>query len=192
MPYSPECGLCTAVFWHMLCFLPGSCKQLHCSILGTVPPYSSISAMRCCVLLLLQAALCLHNNMLPTTVSCRAALSCCSLPHRYRMDYLKFVEHHRATEADITIGCLPVDYERASDFGLMKIDDEGRILVSWGLLHLASRGAGRQRASWACAVAEGGALPTHAGMHWQSEVLPALMLRESGWVRCSCEAPQPA
>jgi glucose-1-phosphate adenylyltransferase len=46
------------------------------------------------------------------------------------MDYLKFVEHHRATNADITIGCLPVDYERASDFGLMKIDDEGRIFVS--------------------------------------------------------------
>ena len=49
----------------------------------------------------------------------------------YRMDYLKFVEHHRATNADITIGCLPVDYERASDFGLMKIDDEGRIFVSF-------------------------------------------------------------
>jgi ADP-glucose pyrophosphorylase len=46
------------------------------------------------------------------------------------MDYLKFVEHHRATNADITIGCLPVDYERASDFGLMKIDEEGRIFVS--------------------------------------------------------------
>ena len=45
------------------------------------------------------------------------------------MDYLKFVEHHRATNADITIGCLPVDYERASDFGLMKIDEEGRIFV---------------------------------------------------------------
>ncbi len=50
--------------------------------------------------------------------------------YRYRMDYLKFVEHHRATNADITIGCLPVDYERASDFGLMKIDEEGRIYVS--------------------------------------------------------------
>ncbi len=49
---------------------------------------------------------------------------------RYRMDYLKFVEHHRNTNADITIGCLPIDYERASDFGLMKIDDEGRIYVS--------------------------------------------------------------
>ena len=50
--------------------------------------------------------------------------------HRYRMDYMKFVEHHRSTNADITIGCLPVDYERASDFGLMKIDEEGRIFVS--------------------------------------------------------------
>ena len=47
------------------------------------------------------------------------------------MDYMKFVEHHRNTDADITIGCLPVDYERATDFGLMKINDEGQILVGW-------------------------------------------------------------
>jgi glucose-1-phosphate adenylyltransferase len=47
--------------------------------------------------------------------------------HLYRMDYLKFVEQHRSMGADITIGCLPVDYERASDFGLMKIDDSGQI-----------------------------------------------------------------
>lgn len=47
--------------------------------------------------------------------------------HLYRMDYMKFVDHHRATGADITIGCLPCDSTRASDFGLMKIDDEGRI-----------------------------------------------------------------
>ena len=59
------------------------------------------------------------------------ALLLCS----YRMDYLKFVEHHRATNADITIGCLPVDHERASDFGLMKIDDEGRIFVSFSATH---------------------------------------------------------
>jgi glucose-1-phosphate adenylyltransferase len=37
------------------------------------------------------------------------------------------VEHHRSTGADVTIGCLPVDATRASDFGLMKIDGEGRI-----------------------------------------------------------------
>ena len=45
------------------------------------------------------------------------------------MDYMKFVEHHRNTDADITIGCLPVDEERATDFGLMKINEEGQIMV---------------------------------------------------------------
>ena len=48
--------------------------------------------------------------------------------HLYRMDYMKFVDHHRATGADITIGCLPCDEARASDFGLMKINAEGRIV----------------------------------------------------------------
>eukprot|EP00887_Chlorella_sp_A99_P007300 scaffold2.g7300.t1 len=47
---------------------------------------------------------------------------------RYRMDYGRFVDHHRATGADITIGCLPMDERRASDFGLMKIDGSGRIV----------------------------------------------------------------
>lgn len=41
---------------------------------------------------------------------------------------MKFVEHHRATDADITIGALPVERDRASDFGLMKVDDSGRIV----------------------------------------------------------------
>lgn len=44
------------------------------------------------------------------------------------MDYMKFVEAHRASNADISIGCLPVDHTRASDFGLMKIDGKGRIV----------------------------------------------------------------
>ncbi|KAI3430721.1 hypothetical protein D9Q98_005307 [Chlorella vulgaris] len=48
--------------------------------------------------------------------------------HLYRMDYMKFVDHHRANGADVTIGCLPVDATRASDFGLMKIDGEGKII----------------------------------------------------------------
>ena len=49
---------------------------------------------------------------------------------RYRMDYMKFVEHHRDTDADITIGCLPCDDARAQDFGLMKINDQGEVIVS--------------------------------------------------------------
>ncbi|WJX96847.1 Clathrin assembly protein complex 2 beta large chain [Trifolium repens] len=48
--------------------------------------------------------------------------------HLYRMDYMDFVKNHRESGADITLSCLPMDDSRASDFGLMKIDDKGRIL----------------------------------------------------------------
>ncbi|MGF1479154.1 MAG: glucose-1-phosphate adenylyltransferase [Cyanophyceae cyanobacterium] len=48
--------------------------------------------------------------------------------HLYRMDYRHFIEHHRATDADITLSVLPIDEKRASSFGLMKIDDNGRII----------------------------------------------------------------
>jgi glucose-1-phosphate adenylyltransferase len=48
--------------------------------------------------------------------------------HLYRMDYRKFVEHHRETGADITLSVVPIDEKRASAFGLMKIDDTGRII----------------------------------------------------------------
>lgn len=48
--------------------------------------------------------------------------------HLYRMDYSKFVQHHRETNADITISVVPIDEQRASAFGLMKIDDNGRII----------------------------------------------------------------
>lgn len=48
--------------------------------------------------------------------------------HLYRMDYTHFVQRHRETGADITISVLPMDEKRASDFGLMKIDDNGRIV----------------------------------------------------------------
>jgi glucose-1-phosphate adenylyltransferase len=48
--------------------------------------------------------------------------------HLYRMDYRLFVERHRQTNADITISVVPMDEKRASDFGLMKIDNQGRIV----------------------------------------------------------------
>ncbi|KAM7280918.1 hypothetical protein ACFE04_008052 [Oxalis oulophora] len=48
--------------------------------------------------------------------------------HLYRMDYMDFVQDHRQSGADITISCLPMDDSRASDFGLMKIDDKGKVL----------------------------------------------------------------
>ena len=48
--------------------------------------------------------------------------------HLYRMDYGDFVRRHRETGADVTISVVPMDHRRASDFGLMKIDGDGRII----------------------------------------------------------------
>ena len=46
----------------------------------------------------------------------------------YRMDYRLFIEHHRSTNADVTISVIPVDEARASGFGLMKINGTGRVV----------------------------------------------------------------
>ncbi|XP_050366451.1 glucose-1-phosphate adenylyltransferase large subunit, chloroplastic/amyloplastic-like [Argentina anserina] len=48
--------------------------------------------------------------------------------HLYRMNYLDFVQKHIDTNADITVSCIPMDETRASDYGLMKIDQFGRIV----------------------------------------------------------------
>ncbi|KAL0443736.1 UNVERIFIED_CONTAM: Glucose-1-phosphate adenylyltransferase small subunit, chloroplastic/amyloplastic [Sesamum latifolium] len=48
--------------------------------------------------------------------------------HLYRMDYERFIQAHRETDADITVAALPMDEKRAMAFGLMKIDEEGRII----------------------------------------------------------------
>ncbi len=48
--------------------------------------------------------------------------------HLYRMDYSLFVQRHRQTNADITLSVVPIDEKRASSFGLMKINDDGRVV----------------------------------------------------------------
>jgi Nucleotidyl transferase len=48
--------------------------------------------------------------------------------HLYRMDYQDFVLKHRQSGADITVSALPMDEERATAFGVMKIDNTGRII----------------------------------------------------------------
>jgi glucose-1-phosphate adenylyltransferase len=48
--------------------------------------------------------------------------------HLYRMDYRQFVQRHRDTNADITLSVVPMNEKRASDFGLMKIDGNGRVV----------------------------------------------------------------
>lgn len=51
--------------------------------------------------------------------------------HLYRMDYKKFIQRHRETNADITLSVLPVDNQRASSFGLMKVDDSSSRIIDF-------------------------------------------------------------
>jgi glucose-1-phosphate adenylyltransferase len=46
----------------------------------------------------------------------------------YRMDFAKLLEKHRAAKADVTLAVLPVDYEHASQVGVVRLDEGDRIV----------------------------------------------------------------
>jgi glucose-1-phosphate adenylyltransferase len=48
--------------------------------------------------------------------------------HLYRMDYRKFLKRHFETDADITVSVIPIPPDSASEFGLLKVDNAGRIV----------------------------------------------------------------
>ena len=45
----------------------------------------------------------------------------------YRMDYRQLIQSHKESNADATIACMPVSREQARDFGIMQLDDDGRV-----------------------------------------------------------------
>jgi glucose-1-phosphate adenylyltransferase len=48
--------------------------------------------------------------------------------HLYRMDYRDFIARHRETNADVTVSVIPCEARSASEFGLLKTDESGRII----------------------------------------------------------------
>jgi glucose-1-phosphate adenylyltransferase len=48
--------------------------------------------------------------------------------HIYKMDYARLVESHRSNEADVTVAALRVKVEEASQFGVMQVTPDGRIV----------------------------------------------------------------
>lgn len=48
--------------------------------------------------------------------------------HLYRMDYRKFLDKHDETNADVTISVIPCKRNEAEEFGLLKTDENGRII----------------------------------------------------------------
>ncbi len=48
--------------------------------------------------------------------------------HIYRMDYGAMIAKHVESGADMTVGCIEVDLETAKAFGVMNVDETGRVL----------------------------------------------------------------
>jgi len=48
--------------------------------------------------------------------------------HLYRMDYRKFLQRHWETQADLTISVIPCREQQAEGFGILKADEQGRII----------------------------------------------------------------
>jgi glucose-1-phosphate adenylyltransferase len=51
-----------------------------------------------------------------------------SCDHLYRMDYREFLHRHHESGADVTVSVIPCEARAASEFGLLKTDDAGRIV----------------------------------------------------------------
>jgi len=49
--------------------------------------------------------------------------------HVYKMDYARILEDHVRRNADVTVACIEVPQEEASAFGVVRVDDSGRIRV---------------------------------------------------------------
>jgi glucose-1-phosphate adenylyltransferase len=48
--------------------------------------------------------------------------------HIYRMNIRQMIDHHQNHSADVTVAALPVKIAEASQFGIMEVDDEWRIV----------------------------------------------------------------
>jgi glucose-1-phosphate adenylyltransferase len=51
--------------------------------------------------------------------------------HLYRMDYGEFIDFHLRKKAEISVSVSPVAYGQAHDFGVMKLNKNGRITAFW-------------------------------------------------------------
>ncbi len=47
--------------------------------------------------------------------------------HIYKMNYARMIDFHRDRRADLTVACLPVARTLAREFGVIGMDDEGRL-----------------------------------------------------------------
>ena len=51
-----------------------------------------------------------------------------SSDHVYHMDYGRLIEDHAGSGAELTVACVEVDFDQASQFGILDVDLENRVL----------------------------------------------------------------
>ena len=51
-----------------------------------------------------------------------------SSDHVYQMDYGRLIEYHASSGAELTVACVEVDFDQASQFGILDVDLEDRVL----------------------------------------------------------------
>jgi glucose-1-phosphate adenylyltransferase len=70
----------------------------------------------------------IYQNLYLLERSCAEYVLILSGDHIYRMDYAAILQHHRDSEAELTVACLTVDLEQARSFGVISVDEEDRIV----------------------------------------------------------------
>ena len=48
--------------------------------------------------------------------------------HIYKMDVFQMIKYHKKNHADLTISAIPIPIEEASEFGIMEVDDNWRLV----------------------------------------------------------------
>lgn len=48
--------------------------------------------------------------------------------HLYKMNYYSMIDYHRDQDADLTVGVVEVDKDKASQFGVVEVDNLGRVI----------------------------------------------------------------
>lgn len=48
--------------------------------------------------------------------------------HVYKMDVFQMIKYHKTNNADLTISAIPIPIEEASEFGIMEVDDNWRLV----------------------------------------------------------------
>jgi glucose-1-phosphate adenylyltransferase len=48
--------------------------------------------------------------------------------HLYKMNYYSMIDYHRDQDADLTVGVVEVDKDKASQFGVVEVDNLGRVV----------------------------------------------------------------